>query len=125
MSEYVSKSEFNMTTRMIEGDIKKLGDSVNSDISKLSKTVEKVVDKVDNLNVKVEGHDVTIEKLDKTVDKLDGTLNNLNETLRRVDIQTEKNTQSIQWNWKSITAAGFVLTLLLSALSTIITNAIS
>jgi len=111
MNEYVSKQEFNITTKMM-----------SADIEKLTKTVDKVVDKVGDIDIRVERHEVTLVNLDETVGKLDVTLTKMLDQLQRVDKQTDKNTQSIQWNWKTILASGAVITILISTIATMLTG---
>ena len=118
MSDFVSKIEFNNHARNTSQDINNLAKAVDKVVDK----VDKMTERVDNINVKVEKHDISIDKFEKAVDKLTGTVELLDSTLTRVDKETAINTHSIQWNWKTIIAAGFVITLLVSAIGTLLTR---
>ena len=113
MSDFLTKTECELNTKLITRDIKNLNEAV-----------DKVVDKVEKLSVKVERQDVTMTKLEKIVDKLSDSVDKFADALARVDKETAVNTTNITWDWKIILAGGAVMMFLLTTIGTIITNAL-
>jgi len=105
MPEYVDKQTYEITNKMI-----------TTDLEKLTKTVEKVVDKMDQIATRVEKHDKDIKyqnetqnRLEKSINKLIDTFERFNSEFHRVDVETAVNSErfalKLNLDWKFIMAA--------------------
>lgn len=71
---------------------------------------------------------ITLKHLSETLIKLDITLSKFIETFNQSDraiaIQTAVNSNNISWNWKTILAAGGIISFLVAIVLTFIQNVI-